>query len=316
MLNRPKTFNQFIGMNKLKKILKIIIASSLKRKEPLDHILLYGPPGLGKTSMAYLIGKYSKQNIKYINGNIIEKKSDILSVFANIKENDLIFIDEIHAVNKQIEELLFSAMEDNVIDILIGVESEAKIVRFKLKPFTLLGATTKFGKMSNALLDRFGFSWKFEYYSNKDIGKILSQYANENDFSFDNDALELLIPYTKNIPRTAKTITKRIFDFMIVHDKKIITSKIIYKTLNLLQIYKDGLNQHHINHLLLLRDVFKQKPTGLSIISNVSKESKINIETQIEPILMQLHLIKRNTQGRKITFEGVNYLKNIKNNII
>jgi Holliday junction DNA helicase RuvB len=189
MLNRPQTFNEFIGMSKLKKVLKIIIASAIKQNKPIDHILLYGSAGLGKTSMAYLISKYSKQKIKYINGNLLEKKSDILSIFANIKEKDIIFIDEIHALSKQVEELLFSAIEDNVVDILVGTEGESKIVRFKLKSFTLIGATTEFGKITQPLLDRFGFSWKFDYYNDEDIKKILCQDAKNMNYIFEESAL-------------------------------------------------------------------------------------------------------------------------------
>lgn len=311
MLNRPSTFNEFIGMSKLKTILKIMIASSKKQEKPLDHILLYGSGGLGKTSMAFLISKYSKQKIKYINGNMIEKKSDILSIFANIKHNDIIFIDEIHSINKQVEELLFSAMEDNIVDILVGAEGESKMIRFKLKPFTLIGATTQFGKISEPLLDRFGFSWKFDYYNDNDIKKILIQDAKEMNYTFDDNGLEHLVIFTKNTPRVAKTLIKRIFDFLIIKDQTNITKAIIKKTLNLLQIYKKGLNQHHINYLLLLRDTFNSRPTSLTLAINISKESRDNLENQIEPLLIKNKLIIKNTLGRKITQTGLEYLQSI-----
>lgn len=312
MLNRPKSFNEFIGMPKLKKVLKIIIQSSLKQSKPIDHMLLYGPAGLGKTSMAYLISKYSDQHIKYINGNMLEKKSDILTIFANIKERDLIFIDEIHAISKQVEELLFSAMEDGIIDILVGVEGDSKIVRFKLKPFTLVGATTQFGKITQPLLDRFGFSWKFNYYSNDDIRKILIQDAKKRSIEFETDALDFLILYTKNTPRIAKVLLKRIVDHLVIDEERVIRKQIVKKTLNLLQIYKNGLNEHHVNYLIILRDMFHSRPVSLHLAMNVSKESKDNIENQIEPLLIQNKFIIKNTQGRKITQNGIEYLKSIK----
>lgn len=256
---RPKTFDEFIGQEKLKSTLRVIIDSAIKRKKQPDHILFHGPAGLGKTSLAYLLGSEIKGKTKFAQGPLLEKKADILSLFASITSGDVIFIDEIHGINKAVEELLYSSMEDGVIDVVIGPDGDQKIMRMQLPKFTLIGATTKFSNISHPLKDRFGFIGKLLKYEENEIEKIVEHSAKILKINIDNESIKLIASRSRKIPRIANNLLKRCLDFAIVRDQKIINAKIVKETFDNIGLYEYGLTDHHINYLKLLCDSFEGK---------------------------------------------------------
>lgn len=307
MLLRPNNFDQFIGQEKIKETLGIIIDSSIKQNKTLDHILFYGPPGRGKTTLSTIISNYTNRNIQFVQGSLLINKSDILMLFANIKENDIIFIDEIHSINKNLEELFYSAMEDNVIDIPVGPDGERRIVRMKIKPFTLICATTKFEKVSKPIRDRFGLMFKLDNYSPDDIAKIIIQSSNLLGQNISYNLGIIIANYCQESPRIANRITKRIVDFANYYNKSIDES-VIYETLKHLSIYKFGLMQMHIDYLDLLLNVFEQKSVSLDVICSLLNVTKGEIINDVEPLLLSNKLIIKTSRGRKITSNGVQYL--------
>ncbi|WP_033160802.1 Holliday junction branch migration DNA helicase RuvB [[Mycoplasma] collis] len=309
---RPKNFNEFIGQNKILQTLKVLIHSAEKRKQSLDHILLYGPPGLGKTTLAKIISAEFNKPIKFVQGSLIEKKSDILTIFASIQKDNIIFIDEIHSINKNIEELFYTAMEENVIDVQIGPEGEAKIMRMKLPSFTIFGATTKFDRISQPLKDRFGYVGKLNFYNKNEMIKIFENAINKLNLKIDSSLIEYLVSFANNTPRIAINIIKRIRDFSIYENIKIIEKDLIDKTLESIGIYMHGLSNMHLEYIKLLSNIFRDKSTSLNVISGILKESKENIINNIEPKLLELNLIEKTSKGRKITHKGKDYLKSIK----
>ncbi len=307
---RPLNFNEFIGQKKLKKTLKVIIESSIKRKKQLDHILFYGRPGLGKTSLAKIISNKIKTKIRYAQGPLLEKKSDILTLFCSIQKGDLIFIDEIHGINKKVEEIFYSALEDNIIDVFIGPEGDQKLIRMKLPKFTLIGATTLFSKMTQPFKDRFGFIGKFSNYTKKDIEKIIKNSSKKLKIKIDKESIEKIALYSRNIPRIANNLLKRSWDFAVVDNCEEIIIKIVNKTFKNIGLYQNGLNDTHINYLKNLYINFNEKYVSLNLILGFLNEEKNNIEKEIEPILIIQNLIIKNSNGRKITKKGIEYLAN------
>ncbi len=305
---RPNNFTNFIGQEKIINTLKVIIESSRKQNKILDHIIFYGPPGRGKTTLANIIAKQTNRRINYVQGGLIEKKSDILSIFASIHENDIIFIDEIHSMGIGIEELIYSAMEDNIIDIPIGPEGEKRIIRMKIKPFTLIGSTTEFSKISQPIRDRFGIIFKLSNYSNDEISKILIQSAKILGHNLDDNQAQIISDYSQETPRIANRLIKRIIDFADYYNNGKITVNIIYQTLKSLSIYKYGLTDIHIEYLKLLFETFEQNSVSLDVIISLLNESKKMIINEIEPILLSKKLIVKTSRGRKITHEGVEYI--------
>ncbi|VEU59804.1 Holliday junction branch migration DNA helicase RuvB [Mesomycoplasma neurolyticum] len=309
---RPKNFKEFIGQEKIVKTLKVLINSSKKRNKPLDHILLYGPPGLGKTTLAKIISAEINSNIKFIQGSLVEKKSDILTIFSSIKKGDIIFIDEIHSINKNIEELFYTAMEEYVIDVQIGLEGESKIMRMKLPTFTIIGATTKVDKISQPLKDRFGFVGKLNFYNNNEMVQIFKNTLIMLKLKISLEWIHYLITFVNCTPRIAINLLKRIRDFSIYENATLIEKEIIDKTLENIGLYKYGLTNLHLEYLKLLNDVFKNKSVSLNVLSGILKESKENLINNIEPKLLELNLIEKTSKGRKITYQGCEYI--IKNN--
>ncbi|UWD34347.1 Holliday junction branch migration DNA helicase RuvB [Mesomycoplasma molare] len=306
---RPKNFEEFIGQIEVIKTLKVLINSALKRKKPLDHILFHGPPGLGKTTLTKIVAQEVNSQIKFIQGALLEKKSDILAVFGSIQKNDIVFIDEIHSINKNVEELLYSAMEEYVVDIQIGVDGENKIMRMKLPEFTLIGATTMFNKISQPLKDRFGFIAKLKFYSIPEMVKIASNSINKLNIFIDTSNLEYIAKFSNYTPRILNNILKRIRDFFLFEKTTKIDKNLIDSTLKNIGIYYNGLSTLHLEYLNLLANIFKQKSASLDVLSGILKESKENILKNIEPNLLELNLVEKTSKGRKITEKGVNYLK-------
>ncbi|WP_041362842.1 Holliday junction branch migration DNA helicase RuvB [[Mycoplasma] mobile] len=312
LIHRPNSFNEFIGQKNLKHTLKVLIKSSILRKENLDHLIFQANPGYGKTSLAYIISKEMNSNLKIVQGNQFEKKSDLLSLFVSVNENDIIFVDEIHAINKSIEEILYSVMDDFVIDIQIGPEGEKKIVRMNLPHFTLIGATTQIEKLSKPLIDRFGFVGKFSSYNENEINLILKNLARKLKIKIDEQALKLISMNSSYIPRIAINLLKRAWDFAIFDEKKSIDITTIKKAFNYLGIFENGLNILHIKYLKLLYQAFKNKSASLDAISSILGLSKNNVVFHIESNLLNLELIEKTSRGRKIRKEGIEYLN--KNN--
>lgn len=308
---RPSNFENFIGQKKLIQTIQILIASSRKRHHSLDHILFYGPPGMGKTTLANIIANVMESKIKYIQGPLLEKKSDVLAMLANITKNSIIFIDEIHSINKNIEELLYSAMEEFVIDIQIGVDGENKIMRMKLPNFTLIGASTKLAQISTPLQNRFGLIAKMVEYSPTEIMEIIKNSAIKLKMNLDDKIVEYIANFTNKTPRIANNILKRIRDFALVLDVKTIDKKIVDQTLDSIGIYKQGLNETSIEYLQLLSSIFKGRSVALDVICGILKENKQTLLHIIEPLLIEKNFLEKTPRGRKITKKGVEYLDTI-----
>ncbi|MCT4469470.1 Holliday junction branch migration DNA helicase RuvB [Mycoplasma sp. HS2188] len=305
---RPKKFANFVGQEKLITTLKTMISGSKFRKEILDHILFYGPPGTGKTTLAGILAEEMQVKIHYLQGSLLEKKADILSVFAQANEGDIIFIDEIHSINKNVEELIYSAMEDFKIDIIIGPEGDSKVMRMNLKPFTLVGATTKINLLSQPLKDRFGFQGRLNPYSVNDILKIIQNVYHSTGVRAEKNVLELISKHSKATPRVAIHLLKRVIDFSIKNNENQVSVRTVNETFKYLELYEFGLGREHLEYLKLLNDTFDEKSASLDSLIGILNFQRDNIIYDIEPLLLYYHLIEKSPRGRKITKEGVEYL--------
>lgn len=304
---RPDKLSEYIGQEKLKKSLSISINASKKINKNLDHILFYGPAGLGKTTISTLIANEMGVNIKSQSAPSIEKTGDIASVLLSLEENDILFIDEIHRLNIQIEEFLYSAMEDFFIEIITDVSGEKKPYKISLPKFTLIGATTLPGSLSIPLRNRFGMQHKLEYYSDNDIKTILKNNAIKINFDISENALIEIAKRSRGIPRLANKILSRFHEYCISEEidinnpEEIINAIMIMTGMNNL-----GLNESDINILNTLKN---KKPMGIKSISSLSGEDISNVENVIEPYLIKLGLIEKTPRGRVITDKGINVLK-------
>ncbi|ENY54155.1 Holliday junction branch migration DNA helicase RuvB [Metamycoplasma alkalescens] len=308
---RVNNFDDFVGQNKITSTLKVMINSAIKQTKPIDHLLFYGPPGLGKTTLAQIVANEIKANIIYVQGPLIQKKSDILTLFSSLNENDIIFIDEIHGINKNVEELLYSAIEDYVIDLPVGVEGDMKIMRLNLKKFSLIGATTKFNLVSNPLKDRFGYIGKLLPYTIEEIQTIIINSAKRNNIKITNKAIEEISLNCRATPRIANNLLKRVYDFALFKNYKIIDENLVKEAFNYLDVYPGGLNLFQIEYLKILKNIFKNKSASLDTISSILKDDKITIINDLEPILLIKKFIEKTSRGRKITKEGLEYLVQI-----
>ncbi len=308
---RPKTFEEFIGQKQIVNNLKIFINSSKKRNVILDHILFSGGPGLGKTTLAHLVSEKSNSKLIIIQGPALDSRSNLLSILSHIKEGDMIFIDEIHAISKVVEELLYSAMEDFTIDITIGHDDNSKTVRVKIPKFTLIGATTKLTKISKPLKDRFGINLRLNSYSQQDLIKIIINNLNILDFNITRNGAVLLSKLSKRTPRKANQLLKRSIDFALHMNKDAIDTKVITKLQKSLNIYDYGLNLEDIAYLKILLNSEPQ-PVGIKTLASLL-DSDINyIENIIEPDLIKLAFIVKTYKGRRILAPGIIFVK--KNN--
>ncbi|TDV23264.1 Holliday junction DNA helicase subunit RuvB [Mycoplasmopsis mustelae] len=305
---RPQNFNDFIGQIHLKSTLQTIIESAKKQNKVLPHILFYGSPGMGKTTLASIIANEYQSNIHFVQGANIEKKSDLISMLSVINEGDILFIDEIHSVNKNVIEFLYNAMEDFVFDLIIGVEGNSRSMRMKIKPFTLIAATTKINEIIQPLKDRFGYIGRIIGYTQDDIIKILKNTCKKMQIGVETKILEQLTEYSRLTPRIANHIIQRVYDFAISHNSGVIDRKIVKKTLRSLEIYKYGLTNEHIQYLEILKDGFDQNSVSLNTISGLTIREKGDIVSEIEPILLYLNLIEKSSRGRRITSKGIDYL--------
>lgn len=305
---RPQYLHEYIGQSTLKENLKIFIEAAKKRHEVLDHILFYGPPGLGKTTLSHIIANEMNANIKITNGPSLEKPGDLAAILSVLQPGDILFIDEIHRIPKVVEEVLYSAMEDYKIDIVIGKDTQAKTLNIDLAPFTLIGATTRPGDLTNPLRDRFGIDARLEYYTDDEIAEIITRTSHVFETDIDNSAAITLAKCCRSTPRIANRLFKRVRDFAEILNDGVITPAITIDALERLKVDTEGLDK--IDHRILQGIIinFGGGPVGLDALASSIGEDKGNIEEVYEPYLLQKGFINRTPRGRVATDKAYAHL--------
>lgn len=298
---RPETIDEYIGQEDVKENIKIFIEAAKMRSEPLDHVLLYGPPGLGKTTLAFIIANELGSNIKTASGPSLEKSGDLAALLSSLEPGDVLFIDEIHRMPRFIEEILYPAMEDFSLDIIIGSEEKSRSIKIDLPPFTLVGATTRAGDLSAPLRDRFGIVSKLQFYTTDELCKIIKRTARVLKTEIDDEAALELATRSRGTPRIANRLCKRVRDFAIVKGSGKIDIEITKKALKRLQIDKLGLDKTDHELLLAIINKFNGGPVGIEAISSSIGEEATTIEDVYEPYLLQTGLLKRTSRGRMVT---------------
>lgn len=298
---RPQYLSEYIGQEKAKEILKVYIEAAKKRKEALDHVLLYGPPGLGKTTLAGIIANEMGSNIKITSGPTIEKPGDMAAILNSLSENDVLFVDEIHRLSRQVEEVLYPAMEDFEIDIMIGKGATARSIRLDLPKFTLVGATTRVGLLTAPLRDRFGVVHKLDFYTTNELVQVLERSANVLNVTLEKEGALELARRSRGTPRLANRLLKRVRDFAQVRYDSVITKEVAEYALDLLEVDRLGLDKGDRAILETIADKFGGGPVGLDTIAAALGEDSGTIEDVYEPYLIQNGLIERTPRGRAIT---------------
>ena len=298
---RPQRWDEFVGQNQVKDNLKILIAAAQKRAEPIEHVLLYGPSGLGKTSLAHLIARELNTNIRITSGPAIERVGDLASILTNLLPGDILFIDEAHRMNKLIEEVLYPAMESRTLDIIIGKGPSARTIQLELPPFTLIAATTRIGMLSGPLRSRFGVTFRLDFYAPADIERILERSCGLLGIAADQDAIAVTAASSRATPRVANRLLKRVRDYATVHGSGRITADDARSALHLLEIDGLGLEPTDRRILETIVRTFDGGPVGLSALAAATAEEEDTIEEVYEPYLMQLGFLERTSRGRVAT---------------
>ena len=305
---RPKRLTDYIGQNTVRANLEIFIQAAIQRNEPLDHVLFYGPPGLGKTTLAGIIANEMDVNLRITSGPAIDRAGDLAAILTNLDENDVLFIDEIHRLNRSVEEVLYSAMEDYAIDIIIGKGPSARSLRLDIPRFTLIGATTRAGSLSAPLRDRFGVISKFELYSTEDLMRIIHRSAGILGVEAEEEAVRQMALRSRGTPRVANRVLKRVRDFSQVRGDGRIDTAIAARAFQALGIDDLGLEGLDREILMLLIDRFKGGPVGIDTIAAALGEERITIEDVYEPYLIQMGLLKRTQKGRMVSDAAYRHL--------
>jgi len=306
---RPKSLEDFIGQERVKAQLDIFLRASIKRGETLDHVLFYGPPGLGKTTLAYIVSSELKVPIQVTSGPAIEKAGELVAILTSLDEGSVLFIDEIHRLGKSVEEILYPAMEEREIDIVIGKGTGARAIRIRLPRFTLIGATTRFGLISPPLRDRFGIVERLDYYSPEEILKIIERAAKILNIKYEKGALREISFRARGTPRIANRIIKRIRDYSDVKGDGFISRSLALEALSLFEIEEHGLDREDIRILETIAYKFGGGPVGIETLSSAIGESAETIEEIYEPYLIKMGYIERTPRGRTITENGLEILK-------
>lgn len=305
---RPQTFSEYVGQERLKKNLKLAIDAAKKREEPIDHVLLYGPPGLGKTTMASVIANEMGKNIRVTAGPAIERAGDLASILTNLGDGDILFIDEIHRLSRVVEEVLYSAMEDFKLDIVIGKGPAARSVRLDLPKFTVIGATTRTGSLAAPLRDRFGHIYRLEFYTPEEISQVITRASNILNSRIHPEAAAMLATRARLTPRIANRLLRRVRDYADVNGDGIIDTVMTTQALHMMEIDELGLDPADRQMLNSVIENYGNNPVGLNTIAALTGDEQTTIEDFYEPYLLQIGFIERTPRGRRVTGKAYKHL--------